>query len=55
MNYEIIYLPDDDFTTGKVRDIFPHWELIGVDGKMRWLVTDKDGVQKIVRPESTRP
>lgn len=52
---ETIYIPDPEFvshvqklrTEGKA-------ELIGVEGKMRWVI-EEDGVKKLIRPESSKP
>lgn len=52
---ETIYIPDLDFVSyvqrlraeGKA-------ELIGVEGKMRWVV-EEEGVRKLIRPESSKP
>ena len=55
-NYEIRYVPDvsfPEFVAGKGRGI--NANLINVFGLNRWLITEEDGTQYIVRPDSAKP
>lgn len=54
---EIIYIPGDSFAFKAFID--EHYkdktvELVGIDGKNRWVITRPDGTKYIARPESCK-
>ncbi len=54
MSYETRYMNDVEFV-GYVRSLNNEYkQIIPVDGKNRWLITDENGERYILRPESSR-
>ncbi len=55
MDYEILYVPENDFKTFVRSRPYELISIPGEDGErhMRWLV-EVDGVKKIVRPEGAK-
>ncbi len=55
MDYEILYVPENDFKTFVRSRPYELISILGEDGErhMRWLV-EVDGVKKIVRPEGAK-
>lgn len=46
------FVPDIEL---KARAKYKKAVLTAVDGKMRWIVTEEDGTQYAMRPESAKP
>ncbi len=53
MSYDIKWIPDDKFRA-HIWDAKEKADLKAIDGFTRWVITGEDGVQYIVRPESSR-
>ncbi len=54
---ETVYIPDAEFAQAIRETSQKEKELVNIDGKMRWIVTVKDGKktkQVIMRPETTK-
>ena len=49
--FEVRYVPDAEF---KAYVDSHKWELIGYEGKTRWLITEDDGTKYIIRPDSSK-